>query len=300
MARPRGNVRLSQAESGAAGGLWHQPALLNLLADLLIVLGVAGLAWAALTALQRLPLFPLREVVLSSAPGQVAPAQIEHAARSAIVGNFFTVDLDAARSAFEKLPWVRKASVRRQWPDALALTLEEHEAAARWQAPHKAAGAEPAAGDSQLVNRQGELFIADLPGEAATLPLLSGPEGSAPELLRQHDAFDAALAGIGRRVAVLNLSPRLAWRLKLDDGLAIELGRGRNADTLTERMARFVAHYQSATTQVGRARSIDMRYPNGFVMSGIVRDDAQGGAHMPGDRPASTMQPHPNTQERRT
>lgn len=298
MARPRGNVRLKKAEPGAAGGLWHQPALLNLLADLLTVLAVAALAWAALTGLQRLPLFPLREVVLATTPGQIAPAQIEHAARSAVVGNFFTVDLDAARSAFEKLPWVRKATVRRHWPDALALTLEEHEAAARWQVPGKAA--EPAAGDSRLVNRQGELFSADLPEDAAALPLLSGPESSAPELLRQHDAFDAALAGIGRRVAVLNLSPRLAWRLRLDDGMALELGRGRDADTLNERMVRFVTHYDAARTQLGRARSIDMRYPNGFVMSGIVRDEAQGGTNAPGGTPGTATKPHRNTQERRT
>lgn len=298
MARPRGNVRLQKAEPGAAGGLWHQPALLNLLADLLTVFAVAALAWAALTGLQRLPLFPLREIVLATTPGQVAPAQIEHAARSAVVGNFFTVDLEAARGAFEKLPWVRKASVRRQWPDALALTLEEHEAAARWQIPGKTA--ESATGDSRLVNRQGEIFSADLPEEAVALPLLSGPEGSAPELLRQHDAFAAALAGIGRRVAVLNLSPRLAWRLRLDDGMALELGRGRDADTLNERMARFVAHYDAAKTQLGRARSVDMRYPSGFVISGIVRHETLGGANAPGGTPGTAAEPLRHTQERRT
>lgn len=294
MARPRGNkgnVRLQHGEPGAAGGLWHQPALLNLLADLLTVLAVAALAWAALTGLQRLPLFPLREVVLVAPPHQVAPAQIEHAARNAIIGNFFTVDLDATRDAFEKLPWVRKATVQRQWPDALALTLEEHEAAARWQAPGKTA--DPAAGDNRLVNRQGELFSADLPGGSPVsqvLPLLSGPDGSAGELLRQRDSFDAALAGIGRHVAVLTLSPRLAWQLRLDDGMAIELGRGRGPDTLTERMTRFVAHYDAASTQLGRARSIDMRYPNGFVMSGMAQD---------GER-TPRMRQNPKSQERRT
>ena len=288
MAKPRGNVRL---QNGEPGGLWHQPALLNLLADLLTVLAVAALAWAALTGLQRLPLFPLREVILTTAPDQVAPAQIEHAARNAVVGNFFTVDIDAARGSFEKLPWVRKATVRRQWPDALALTLEEHEAIARWQAPGQAS--DPASGDGRLVNRHGELFTAELPERTVALPLLSGPDGSAPELLRQREVFDTALAGTGRHVTMLTLSPRLAWRIKLDDGMSIELGRGRDADTLAGRMARFVAHYDPARAQLGRARTVDMRYPNGFVMSGIVRDETQA-------VPDRGLRPRRETQERRT
>ena len=48
-AKTKGNARLD----AEPGGLWHQPALMNLLADLLIVLSIAALAWAALTALQR-------------------------------------------------------------------------------------------------------------------------------------------------------------------------------------------------------------------------------------------------------
>jgi cell division protein FtsQ len=63
----------------------------------------------------------------------VTPTQIEYAARSAVAGNFFTVNLDAVRAAFEKLPWVRKAEVRRRWPDGLELAIEEHVAAARWK-----------------------------------------------------------------------------------------------------------------------------------------------------------------------
>jgi cell division protein FtsQ len=263
MVRARGNVRLKpQAEPA---GLWHQPALMSLVADLLIVLAVAGLAWTALTALQRLPVFPLRELVLTQAPRQVSAAQIEHAARSAVVGNFFTVDLDAARSAFERLPWVRKASLRRQWPNGLLLDLEEHEAVARWRHPGAARGEE-----GGLVNRQGEVFDADLPAAQAALPLLSGPEGSSAELLQRRTEFDAALAGIGRHVVAVSLSPRHAWRLRLDDGTVLELGRDREAHPLAERLARFVNAYENVNGQFGQMRIADMRYPNGFVASGLV------------------------------
>ena len=260
MAKPRGNQRNPSAEPA---GLWHQPTLMNLLADVLIVLGIAGLAWAALTALQRLPVFPLREVVLTAAPKQVSAEQIAHATRSAVVGNFFTVDLEAARTAFEKLPWVRTATVRRQWPDGLSLTLEDHEAASRWR---------PSSGnEGSLVNVQGEVFVADLPENAPALPRLSGPEGSAAEILARHAEFNSVLADIDRRVAAVALSPRRAWQLKLDDGVAIELGRDQERHPLAERLARFVAHYENIKARLGAVRVADMRYPNGFALAGTER-----------------------------
>lgn len=256
MAKARANTRNAEP-----GGLWHQPALLNLLADVLIVLGVAGIAWAALTALQRLPLFPLREVVLAQAPQRVSVDQIAHVARTTVVGNFFTVNLDATRSAIEKLPWVRSAAVRRLWPDGLALTVEEHTAAAQWQHLN---------GEAALVNPQGEVFYAELPEDAPALPRLSGPDGSAAEILARHGKFSEAVAPIGRSVTAVALSPRRAWRLRLDDGIAIDLGRDDERHSIAERLDRFVAHYDPIKNRLGSIRVADMRYPNGFAVSGFA------------------------------
>ncbi len=259
------NANTLNQKATEPGGLWHQAALMNLLADVLTVLAVAGLAWAALTALQRLPVFPLRELVLSAAPVRVSTEQLEHATRKAVAGNFFTVDLDAVQNAVEKLPWVRKAAVRRQWPDGLSLVLEEHEAVARWRHLN---------GEMALVNRQGEVFQAEFPDGAAALPQLSGPEGSANELMQRHAEFAGALASIGRRVERVVLSPRLAWQIKLDDGIAIELGRDQIRHPLGERLERFVSHYSALRERVGAMRVADMRYPNGFVLRGVENTPA--------------------------
>lgn len=257
MAKARTNSRNAEPS-----GLWHQPTLLNLLADVLIVLGVAGIAWAALTALQRLPLFPLREMVLAAKPQRVSAEQIAHVARTAVVGNFFTVDLEAARTAIEKLPWVRNAAVRRLWPDGLALSIEEHEAVAQWRHLNNEPG---------LVNKQGEIFVADLPEDSPVLPRFSGPDGTAAEILGRHGEFNRTVAGIGRGVTAVALSPRRAWRLRLDDGVAIELGRDEERHPLAERLARFVMHYDSVKARLGAARVADMRYPNGFALAGTER-----------------------------
>ena len=239
------------------GGLWHQPALMNLLADLLIVLAIATLSWAALVTLQRMPIFPLRQLTLTAPPERVSAQLLDDAARRAVNGNFFTVDLEGTRAAIEQLPWIRKASLRRHWPDTLTLTLEEHEAMARWRHLN---------GELALVNRQGELFSAERPANAPQLPLLSGPEDSAAELLSRYREFNTTLSPTGRHVETLILSQRRAWQLRLDDGLTIELGRDQEKHPLEERLARFVTHYSTTKNRVGPLLVADMRYPSGFAL----------------------------------
>ena len=250
MARIERNRRL---QGGA--GFWNQPQWLNLAADLLIVFGVVVLAWAAMAGLKRLPIYPLRELVVVGTVERVSRAQIEHAARTALSGNLFGVDLDEARPAFEKLPWVRSASLRRQWPDAMELALEEHVAVARWS---------PADGEQRLVNTHGEVFAASAGDE---LPAFSGPEGSAAAMLARYREFDSQLAKIQRKTLVLTLSAREAWQVRLDDGVLVDLGRDQPRQPLTERLTRLTDHYVAAREKVNTPIvAVDVRYPNGFAL----------------------------------
>lgn len=245
-----------KAVEASDDGFWDRPVLIDLVADLLLVFAVVGLGWAAVNALKWLPGFPLRQVVVKGTIEQVSRVQIEQAARTALVGNFFTVDLDEVRASFEKLPWVRRADVRRRWPDTIELSLEEHVAVARWRRND---------GDTHLVNRFGEVFAA---ASSADLPTFAGPEGSASRVLARHDEFAQTLARIGRKPEVVVLSHREAWQMKLDDGVVLELGRDEAKYSLAERLGRFVAYYRPAVekTQAAAGGVVDMRYPNGFAL----------------------------------
>ena len=104
--------------------------------------------------------------------------------------------------------------MRRHWPSSLEIRLEEHVAAAFWTAN--------GSGETRLVNRQGEVFIA---ASNARMPsLAAGPEGSAPLLLARYRNFGEAVAPLGHELVALSLSAREAWQLRLDDGLVIQLG----------------------------------------------------------------------------
>ncbi len=255
MAKARGNTR---TEPGSEDGFWDRPVLINLLADLLLLAAAVLLTWSGAMAMQRLPVFPLKQVLVTTQIDRVSRGQIEHAAHTALSGNFFTVNLESAQAAFERLPWVRSASLRRIWPDGLELQLEEHRAVARWT---------PQEGEMRLVNTSGEVFMASV-GEA--LPQFVGPEGSAPKVLSHYQEFSDDLARIGRKAVAVQLSAREAWQFKLDDGVVLELGRDQPRHPLRERLIRFTTHYAAVSDSAGsRLQTIgvvDMRYPNGFAL----------------------------------
>jgi cell division protein FtsQ len=241
------------------GGLWHRPRALNLVSNVLLLLGTLGVGWALVTWMISKPLFPLRELVLSAPPSQVTQAQLEYVARTAIRGNFFTARLEDVRMAFEKLPWVRHAEVRRLWPDGLELSLEEHEAVGYWK------NIGDGGGDVRLINRHGEVFAAS---SDIAMPEFSGPPGSALTMLEHYKTYSRILQPLQARLVRMDLSVRGVWRLWLDNGLAIVLDREQERSPIEARLENFVAaraHLQDKLGgQIARA---DLRYPNGFALA---------------------------------
>jgi len=231
--------------------MWDNPRLLNAVAGALTALALMALAAAALFALLRSPLVPLRVVELRGSLEHTTRAQVESALAGRVGGNFFAVDLEAPRAALERLPWVRRVHVRRVWPDRLEVTLEEHVAMARW-------------GDTGLLNVQGEFFAARA---ARDLPLLAGPAGSEAEVARRFQRYREQLAPLGAPLERLILSPRYAWQARLADGLVIELGRDAPHDPVDARLARLVAVYAQTLGRIQRRHEyVDLRYPNGFAL----------------------------------
>src|SRR6185295_318888 len=152
--------------------MWDDAAALKVISNLLFAIAAGLLLYGAVHYLVHLPIFPLRDIQVTGDVAHVTREQVEAVVTSELRGNFFTVDLTQARAAFEKLPWVRKVNVRRQWPGRLEFAVEEHRPLARW-------------GSTALVSAQGEVFEAAI---NTTLPVLQGPEGSAPEVVSRFQA----------------------------------------------------------------------------------------------------------------
>ena len=226
--------------------MWNNPDALNRLSGLILLAIVLFTVWLGGRALLDAR-FPFRAVKVMGAEH----AETRQAARTLVpglVGGFFSMNLTSVRASFERLPWVRHADVRRQWPGRLEVALEEHRPAAAWN-------------DRATLNVQGEIFPVE---PAANLPRFYAPEGMEREVAKQYGQFAAIVAPLGVRIEQMVISRRMSWRVRLSNGTSVVLGRER----LAERFDRFVRFYPQASTALSGITRADMRYPNGFAAHG--------------------------------
>ena len=182
-------------------------------------------------------------------------------------GSFFTINLRDTRLAFEAVPWVRSAVVHRVWPDRLSVRLEEHRPAALWHAED---------GNDRLVNPQGEVFEANLGDvEDDGLPTFSGPDGTSAHMLAMYRRLQPALTKQDMTIDTLSLSGRGSWRVELDSGAEVELGRGSDDEVLV-RTERFVRTLTQVTARYQRPlQYADLRHADGYAvkLKGITTSD---------------------------
>jgi cell division protein FtsQ len=232
--------------------------LAQLGANVLLTLLAIALMGATLWWLARLPAFSLRGITVEGDLAHNSPLTMRAIVMPKLAGSFLSLDLERARDAFESVPWVRRATVRRVWPDRLAVQLEEHRVAALWNADGD---------DEGLVNSYGEVFEANL-GEVEDepLPRLSGPTGSARRVLTMWHALEPVLQPLGSALETLTLTQHGAWRARLANGVVIELGRGE-PDAVAARTARFVRTVPQVTASYQRALlAADLRHGDGYAV----------------------------------
>ncbi|AJZ88181.1 cell division protein FtsQ [Cedecea neteri] len=169
-------------------------------------------------------------------------------------GTFMTQDVNIIQQQIERLPWIKQASVRKQWPDELKIHLVEYVPIARWN-------------DQHMVDAEGNSF--SVPAERTskqTLPMLSGPEGSENEVLQGYRDMGVVLAKDKFTLKQAAMTARRSWQLTLNNGIKLNLGRG---DTM-KRLDRFVELYpvlqQQAQADNKRISYVDLRYDSGAAV----------------------------------
>lgn len=169
-------------------------------------------------------------------------------------GTFMTQDVDVIQKQIERLPWIKQASVRKQWPDELKIHVVEYVPVARWN-------------DMRLMDADGKAF--SVPGGRAippNMPMLYGPEGSETDVLEGYQAMSKTLAAGRYMLKTVSMSARHSWQLGLDNGIRLELGR----DDREQRLARFIELYpalqQQGQAQNQRVSYVDLRYDSGAAV----------------------------------
>lgn len=194
-----------------------------------------------------------REVTKIEVRGQLKyqqPEVLQTALNKHLGEGFFSLDLNAVKKEVEAMPWIYSASLRRRWPGTLMITVKEQYPVASWN-------------EAFYLNEYGEVFRPPEPVEIASIPDLLGPTDRAKDVLMRYVSYRDQLAVVNENVAMLSLEKRGAWRLKLQNGIDIKLGRA----PLEEKLNRFLRAYkQGLNSKAGEIQSIDARYTNGIAV----------------------------------
>jgi cell division protein FtsQ len=219
----------------------------------LAALMAAGLAWAA-----RRPQFQFGDVRLEGDLQRNSVTTVRANAMPHLAGNFFTMDLARTRAAFEQVPWVRRAVVRRVWPNRLVVALEEHQPVALWEGDESS---------DKMVNSHGEVFEANVGDvEDDSLPQFAGPDGTSAQVLDMYRRLQPLFSGMDAEMTALRLSGRGSWKVDLDDGATIELGRGTQ-DEVVERTMRFIRTLPQVLEKFhAPLESADLRHAEGYAV----------------------------------
>jgi len=267
LANGQPNGQPNGLQNGLQNGLPRDVRLMNAIASAVFALAIAAAVVAAVLWLLRSPLLPIRHIALDGDLQHNSVPTIRANATPLLNGNLFSVDLQKGRAAFETVPWVRRAVVRRVWPDTLAVRLEEHRAAALWEGGRTEFGAAEDSASDQLVNTFGEVFQANVGDvEDERLPRLAGPEGSAAQMLALYQRVQPAFVKIDHRIDRLALTNRGSWRAELDSGAVVEMGRGSDDAVVarTERFARTLPVLAKRWSQP--LDYADLRHADGYAL----------------------------------
>jgi len=236
--------------------------MLNVISGILLRLVALALLASGLCLLEQQPIFTLKKIQINAYKvnglRHLNPSTIHTVIIPHLKGNFFTINLDIVRKAFESMPWVRKAIVHRQWPNVLTVTIEEHLPLAIWD------------GSGYLLSKYGDLFavtLDEIEKYGKPLRVFSGPDGSEKEVLSHLIKFQEWFAPLGLSLDEINLSSSYIWSIKLSNNITVKLGREKNKRIFKDRVTRLVKVYPRLLSLLqNNIESIDTRYPNGIAL----------------------------------
>ena len=216
----------------------------------LLFLASAGvLAWLG-SVMQDPTTLPINKIHALGTFTMVNESMLREVVAKTVSGGYFNLNVDEVQKAVEALPWVYQANVSRVWPDTIAISVTEQTALASW-----AMGG--------MVNTQGTLFKPTEITRLLTLPVFDGPAGMERNMTEFYTMAKSIIDPLGLNIRQLSMDSRRAYRLTLNNGIVVLLGR----ENMQDRLKRFARVYKKVLAN--RAQDIarvDTRYSNGLAI----------------------------------
>jgi len=213
-----------------------------------LVIISAVLVASVLVQLQKPDTLPIRKIHALGTFEHINEETLRSVVGQTLKGGYFTVNVDEVQHAVTALPWIAQASVRRVWPDTLAINVTEQKAIAMWA-------------KGGLVNQQGVLFKPEVITFPNNLPVLDGPAGMERNLAEYYRMAQQVIEPLDLQIHQLRMDSRHAIRLYLSNGIEVILGR----ESTQGRLQRFARVYTRVlAVRAAEIERVDMRYSNGL------------------------------------
>jgi len=208
---------------------------------------IVGILLVAIVQINFDSLLPIKKIRAQGEFDKVTEQMILDAVKDDVNGGYLKINVHNLQTKIEKLAWVKRASVRRVWPDSIVVTIEEQKAYAIWK-------------NKGLLNNLGEQFEPKVIGDMH-LPILNGPDNLNIKVMNKYKIFESILNKIDLSISVFNLDDRRAVTMQLSNNIKVSLGRSE----YQKRLKRFITAYKlSLNKYANNIEYIDMRYTNGF------------------------------------
>jgi cell division protein FtsQ len=245
--------------------LW--PALRFMTLTLASVVAVFGAGWAA---------WQVQQIAVSDAHFRFAPdgapteqaltiSGVQNASRAAILRVFADdqersvarIDIEARRRQLRQVEWVKDASVRRIWPNRLAVTITERTPVAFIEVPSGDSGGFVPA----LIDDEGAILRSRVPVKS-TLPLLVGVRASdnadvLRDRVRRLRGLMTDLGELAARVEEVDVTEPGNLRIAYNVGeMQVVLILGE--DNFRKRLNLFLKHYPDLRDRISARQVLDV------------------------------------------
>jgi len=176
--------------------------------------------------------------------------QLQPIIESYVKTNLYLLDVKGLEKKIESNPWVHSASMTHVWPDKLTVKIYEQKPVAYW-------------GDKAMLAENGEIIKAVLAEKSSDFPLLYSPENKGRNMATGFLKIRQMMKGFPVKLVEFKEDARGSWKIKLENGMTLKVGREHQA----KRLKRFmVAYQQSLKDVVEKISVVDLRYTNGLAV----------------------------------
>jgi cell division protein FtsQ len=216
----------------------------------LLIIGLMGVAGRRVVK-DVLELMPIRYVRTTGVFQYLSKDEVKASLTPLVETSFFSANMQEIHQTMAALPWVASVTVKRVWPDAIDIKVQERKPYVRWE-------------QQSLLSEQGDLFTPRQVQQFKYLPMLTGPEQQEKKVLEIMKGIRTELADQSLTLAEFKVNDRWAWKIKLTTGMEIELGRNEQLKKLHRFLKTLTVLGQERVNSIA---TVDLRYPNGFAIA---------------------------------